>query len=100
MRPRTGLALLAISGALTGCGEASVASRPAGKALFVEDCSACHSLSGRASPGQQGGDLLGFHASRAVMTQFAGEMPVRHPLSQAQLRAVAGYVLAVERRRR
>ena len=100
MRPRSGLALLAISGALAGCGATGVASRPAGKALFAQDCSACHSLSGRASPRQQGGDLLGFHASRAVMTQFAGEMPVRVRLSPSQLQAVADYVLAVERRGR
>lgn len=100
MRRGTGLALLAISGALAGCGATGVTSRPAGRALFTEDCSVCHSLSGRASPRQQGGDLLGFHASRAVMTQFAAEMPVRHRLSQAQLRAVADYVVAVERRGR
>jgi hypothetical protein len=55
---------------------------------------------GRASPRQQGGDLLGFHSSGAVMIQFAGEMPVRHRLSQVQLRAVADYVVAVERRGR
>ena len=100
MRPRTGLALLAISGALAGCGATGVATRPAGRALFAEDCSVCHSLSGRVSPRQQGGDLLGFHASRAVMIQFSGEMPVRDRLSQAQLRAVADYVVAVERRGR
>jgi hypothetical protein len=32
------------------------------------------------------------------MLQFVREMPVRHRLSPVQMRAVASYVLAVERR--
>jgi hypothetical protein len=34
------------------------------------------------------------------MLQFARQMPVRHPLSQADLRTVADYVVAVERANR
>jgi mono/diheme cytochrome c family protein len=94
----TGLALLAIVGTLSGCGVTRAVSQPAGKALFAQDCSACHSLSGRESPRRQGGDLLDFHSNRAVMLQFASEMPVRHRLGPVQLRAVADYVIAVERR--
>jgi hypothetical protein len=32
------------------------------------------------------------------MLQFASEMPVRHRLGPVQLRAVADYVIAIERR--
>ena len=75
---------------------------PAGREGVVRPglCSVCHSLSGRESPRRQGGDLLDFHANRTVMLQFAGEMPVRHRLGPVQLRTVADYVIAVERRGR
>ncbi len=98
MLPRTGLALLAVSGTLSGCGAAGTAPRPSGKALFAANCSVCHSLSGRQSPRRQGGDLLGAHFSPQVMLQFAREMPVRRPLTRAELRAVSDYVLSVQRR--
>jgi hypothetical protein len=55
-------------------------------------------LSGHTSPKQQGGDLLGVLLRRPVLTQFTAEMPVRHPLSKADLNAVVDYVLAVQRR--
>ncbi len=100
MRRTTGFALLAIAGTLSGCGATNAVSQATGKALFAEDCSVCHSLSGRESPQRQGGDLLDFHSNRTVMLQFAGEMPVRHRLSAVQLRTVADYVIAVERRGR
>jgi len=94
---RTGLALLAISGILAGCGAASTARGPTGRALFAQDCSACHSLSGRESPRRQGGDLLGARLSPGVMLEFVREMPVRRPLSPADLAAVTDYVLSVQR---
>jgi hypothetical protein len=35
-----------------------------------------------------------------VLRQFTAEMPVKHPLTKAELNAVVDYVLAVQRRRR
>ncbi|MGI8505712.1 MAG: c-type cytochrome [Solirubrobacteraceae bacterium] len=97
---RARLALLAITGTLAGCGATSGARGPNGKSLFAQDCSACHSLSGRESPRRQGGDLLGARLSPGVMLQFAREMPVRRPLSRAELKAVTDYVISLQRRGR
>jgi len=82
--------------ALCGCGGSHLT--PSGRAVFVTSCNACHSLTGINTPRQQGGDLLDLHLSRAVLLQFAREMPVRHQLSQAELGAVVSYILAVQRR--
>jgi hypothetical protein len=57
----------------------------------------CHSLIGNESKHTQGGDLVGFRLSRRTLTQFTREMPVKHRLDAAQLRAVVAYVLAAER---
>ena len=92
------LSALAVFLALGACGGSGAA--PAhrdGKALFAQNCSLCHSLTGVESPKRQGGDLLHGRFSRQVMLQFAREMPVRHRLSEAELRTVADYVVAVER---
>jgi mono/diheme cytochrome c family protein len=93
MRHRAGLTLLMIAATLAGCG----ASGPSGKALFAEDCSSCHSLSGVQSPRRQGGDLLGAHFSSAVMLQFTRVMPTRRRLTPVELRTVAEYVVSVQR---
>jgi mono/diheme cytochrome c family protein len=82
--------------AIAGCG-GSGTSRPDGKALFSQACSACHSLTGVESAKRQGGDLRTAHFSPAVMLQFAREMPVRWRLSPEELRSVADYVVSVER---
>ena len=75
-----------------------VFSRASGKEVFAEHCSVCHSLNGRDNPRKQGGDLLGFQASRAQVTQFVREMPVVHrPLTATELRVVVDYVIAAER---
>lgn len=91
---------MVVAAAIGGCGATRGAHRSGGQALFAEDCAVCHSLSGRQSPRRQGGDLLGLHVGREAMLQFVREMPVRHGLSRAEMGAVAGYVLAVERRGR
>jgi mono/diheme cytochrome c family protein len=81
----------------TSPGGAAVAA--SGKAVVTEHCSVCHSLTGRDDPRLQGGDLLGFHASRTQVVQFVREMPVVHrPLTSAELQAVVDYVIAAERR--
>jgi mono/diheme cytochrome c family protein len=70
---------------------------PSGKVVFAHECQFCHSLSGHSIPRQQGGDLLHVGLSRPPLTQATAEMPVRHKLSRAELRAVVGYILAVQR---
>ena len=82
--------------ALCGCGGSHPT--PSGRAVFVSSCNACHSLTGINTPRQQGGDLLDLHLRRAVLLQFAREMPVRHRLSEAEFGAVVSYILAVQRR--
>lgn len=82
--------------ALTGCGSASRLSPASGKALFAEDCSACHSLIGKESLRRQGGDLLGYRFNRQDLREFAREMPVRRPLRPAQLEAIVDYVFGKE----
>ena len=69
---------------------------PSGRALFDHACGACHTLTGHNDPRHQGGDLLGFHATRPQMLQIAGEMPVRRPLSRAQLNSVVRFVMEME----
>ena len=96
MRRAAVLTALAVAGALSGCGSSGGVHRPEGQTLFSQDCGACHSLTGRESPRRQGGDLLGLRVSRGAMLEFVREMPVPRPLSSAQERVVADYVLAVE----
>ncbi len=91
--------VVVLSVGLAACGAGRSSPVPSGRTLFAQACSACHSLSGTQSPRRQGGDLLGIRFSRAVMLQFVREMPLRRPLSPAELRAVSDYVVAVERRR-
>jgi mono/diheme cytochrome c family protein len=99
--PRRWLLAAATAALLTGCGAARApAPRPSGRVLFGQACAACHSLSGVEDPRRQGGDLLHFHATRTQLHELTAEMPVRRTLTEAQLRAVVGYVLAVERRGR
>ena len=64
--------------------------------MFSRECGACHSLVGRQSPRQQGGDLRGLRVSRAILLQFAAEMPVPHPLTRADRNAVVTYILSVQ----
>jgi mono/diheme cytochrome c family protein len=98
VRPAAGLAALAVATVAAGCGSGGSAQRVDGRTLFAQDCGMCHSLNGRPSPRLQGGDLLALHASREAMLEFVREMPVRHPLSSSELRAVVDYVRAVEAR--
>jgi mono/diheme cytochrome c family protein len=86
--------LLASASACGGGGQAPAP--PSGRALFDHACGACHTLTGHNDPRHQGGDLLGFHATRPQMLQLAGEMPVRRALSQSQLNAVVRFVLQME----
>ena len=89
--------LVAISATLCACGGAGQAAHaPSGQALFTQACGACHTLTGHNDPRHQGGDLRGFHATRAQFLQLASEMPIRRPLSRAELQAVVRFAMAVE----
>lgn len=93
------LALVVLTG-LVSCVSTTARRGPGGRALFVEACGACHTISGRPDPTRQGGDLRDLHVSHDAMLQFIREMPVRHPLRAKQLQAIAHYVLSVEDRSR
>ncbi len=67
--------------------------------MFGSECAACHSLVGNESRHKIGGDLLGYRIPRQELTEFTREMPVRHPLTHAELSAVVDYVYGLERRR-
>jgi mono/diheme cytochrome c family protein len=97
MRRGFAFAALAASVALLGCGSTSEPRSASGKALFAEDCSACHSLIGNESLRRQGGDLRGYPFSRRDLLEFAREMPVRRPLDPVQLAAIVDYVSDKER---
>jgi mono/diheme cytochrome c family protein len=104
IRRAANLALLAMASVTIaacggGQGASSSGSSPGGQEVFAAHCSLCHSLTGHQNPRLQGGDLLGFHARRPQVLQFAREMPVVHrPLTHAELEAVVDYVIAAERR--
>ena len=80
--------MLAAAGVLVlaGCGG------PSGRQVFEANCARCH-----AGPRPAGGDLRGFRLTAAEVESFARIMPVRRPLSDAELRAVARWVAAQER---
>ncbi len=88
---------------LTGaCGANSTTTSSAttrGTRVFAQNCHSCHSLVGDESEHKQGGDLLGYHMSRAQLLGFTREMPTRR-LSPAQLDAVVNYILAVQSKSR
>jgi mono/diheme cytochrome c family protein len=90
---------VAVAIALAGCGGSLAQRTEAGPAVFSRECGACHSLLGRQSPRQQGGDLRGLSVPRASLLQFAAEMPVPHPLTRADRNAVVNYILTVQRQR-
>jgi mono/diheme cytochrome c family protein len=98
VRSGVGIATLALVVAAAGCGSSGGSPRSGGAALFSENCAMCHSLDGRPSPRQQGGDLLSVHMTRGQMLEFVREMPVPPRLSPAQQETVADYVRSVEAR--
>jgi mono/diheme cytochrome c family protein len=83
--------------AVVGCGGSLARRTESGQAVFSRECGSCHSLSGRQAARQQGGDLSGLRMPRAILLQFAAEMPVPHRLSRADGNALADYILSVQR---
>jgi mono/diheme cytochrome c family protein len=75
--------------------------RPAdGAVVFQRECSSCHSLIGNESLHRPGGDLLGYTLTRQELLEQTRQMPVRNPLSAAELSAVVEYVQGMEKRPR
>jgi mono/diheme cytochrome c family protein len=110
MRTAPIAATLAIAGALAGCGSATP-SRPGGSSqsrsgapshpasgakVFSEQCSVCHSVIGNESLHRQGGDLLGYRLTHQQLVLQVRQMPVKRPLSQAELDAVVQYVWSLQ----
>lgn len=89
---------LGLTTSVAGCGVGTVA-RVSGPAVFATHCETCHSLSGSATPRQQGGDLKNLRLPHSDLLQLTAEMPPRHGrLTARELRAVVAYVQSVERR--
>jgi mono/diheme cytochrome c family protein len=91
---------IAVAIAVGGCGGSLPQRAELGQTIFSRECGACHSLLGRQSARQQGGDLRGLKVPRAILLQFAAEMPVPHPLTRTDRNAVVSYILSVQRRDR
>ena len=65
-----------------------------GRSIYEQDCSGCHTLSGR-ERGSIGGDLVNANLGVADVASFAMEMPTPRRLTKTQADAVARYVDAV-----
>jgi hypothetical protein len=99
MRGARRLALLALVGAVAGCGSSRAGSDASGARVFARDCTMCHSVIGNESLHRQGGDLLGYRMTRRQLQEFTREMPVPRRLTATELNAVVEYVLALQERR-
>jgi mono/diheme cytochrome c family protein len=100
MRRVIAAAALGIAGTVTACGGAASPQPVSGAAVFVRDCTYCHSLIGNESLHRQGGDLLGYTLTRQQLLEQTRQMPARKPLTPAQLKAVVDYVQAMQQRAR
>jgi hypothetical protein len=98
LRPCAARSLALLACAMIGCGSQPPPASPSASVVFRQSCGGCHTLIGNESARKQGGDLLGYRLTRAQLLGLTREMPVRRPLSSAQLQAVTDYVLGAERR--
>ena len=89
------LAVAAAALVAAGCGGAKSTER--GRAIFVQQCAGCHTLTGK-EHGAPGGDLAIPHLAERDVASFARVMPTSHRLSAAEAAAVARYVVATRRR--
>ena len=80
------LVLVALALVPAGCGHGAD-----GAKVFREECSGCHSLTGR-EHGAMGGDLAIPTLAAADIASFALQMPTPRALSHKKARAVAEYV--------
>jgi mono/diheme cytochrome c family protein len=79
----------------TGCGS----SHSSGRAIYVQRCAQCHTLTGR-DTGVSGGDLVHPGLDLKTLESFTAAMPVRPKLSRADVEAVSRYVQQVAAQRR
>jgi mono/diheme cytochrome c family protein len=86
--------LASCASALAACGSPTAIQR--GHGIFEKECSSCHTLTGHETS-VDGGDLAIERMSVADIASFARVMPLKHPLSRADARAVALYVNARRR---
>jgi mono/diheme cytochrome c family protein len=102
-------ATVAAALAATGCGSGghhslnlprkpARAELTAGARIFESSCANCHTLSGH-DTSATGGDLALLPASQAEIASFARIMPVEPPLTPTRVKAVAAYIVGMERRR-
>ena len=89
------LALAAVAVAAAGCG----GSHLSGRAIYVQRCAQCHTLTGR-DTGVSGGDLVHPSLDLRMLESFTAAMPVKPKLTQADVAAVSRYVLDVTARAR
>ena len=95
MRAVAAIAAIA-AGLLAGCGNGGGGSAriAQGRQIFASQCSGCHTVTGH-EHGASGGDLVLAHLQEKDLASFARVMPTKQPLSAAQARAVASYVVSV-----
>jgi mono/diheme cytochrome c family protein len=79
----------------TGCG----GSHLSGRAIYVQRCATCHTLSGH-DTGVSGGDLVHPSLDLKTIESFTAAMPVQPKLSHGDVEAVARYVQQVAAQRR
>jgi mono/diheme cytochrome c family protein len=79
----------------TGCG----GSHLSGRAIYVQRCAKCHTLSGR-DTGVSGGDLVHPSLDLKTIESFTAAMPVQPKLSRGDVEAVSRYVQQVAAQRR
>ena len=88
------LAIAAVALA-AGCGSThGPRSSASGRTLFAQQCSGCHTLTGR-ERGAPGGDLVLARLGKKDLVSFARVMPTKRRLTVAEARAVAGYIVSV-----
>jgi mono/diheme cytochrome c family protein len=78
-----------------GCG----GSHLSGRAVYVQRCAQCHTLTGH-DTGASGGDLVHPKLDLKTLESFTAAMPVRPKLSRGDVEAVSRYVQKVAAQRR
>lgn len=78
-----------------GCGSSHLS----GRAIYVQRCAQCHTLTGRDS-GLAGGDLVYPKLDLKTLESFTAAMPVKPTLTPADVEAVSRYVQDVTARAR
>ena len=105
MKPRTILAILAVSIAAPGCGGEDPAPREDGRAVFARACGGCHTLTAAGTTGNRGpnfdsSERLSEAQIRRQLNLGVGGMPsFRGRLTERQQAAVSAFLAAAMRDR-